>query len=87
MSDTYDITYQYSPSRGNHAWHVHSSLDERDVGLLLRMLHQLDRNCIVRQNATGRVVKVDSATDQPLTLLHLFFKSISDRNGKDADDE
>ena len=86
MSDTFTITYQYSPYRGNHAWHIHNGLDEEDAELLLRMLHQLDRNCRVRHNATGRVVKVDSATDQPLTLLHLFFKSISDRNGKDADD-
>ncbi len=80
--DTYDVTYQYSPRYGNHAWHLHSNLDREEADLMLRMLWVLDRNCRVRQNATGRVVEALFTTDQPLTLLHLFFKSISDRNGK-----
>ena len=79
---TYDITYQYSPG----AWNTHSALDSETAEIVLRMLQGMDRNCRVRQNATGRVVEVSIATIQPLTLLHLFFKRISDRNGKAADD-
>ena len=82
MSDTYDINYQYSPG-----WfHTHKGLDPVTADIVLRMLHGMGRKCRVRQNATGRLEKVPIATDQPLTLLHLFFKRISDRNGKDADD-
>ncbi len=82
MSDTYDTTYQYSQG----GWHTHLGLDSGTTDVLLRLLHEMGRKYRVRQKATGRVVEVSVATDQPLTLLHLFFKRISDRNGKDADD-
>ncbi len=82
MSDAYDITYQYSPG----GWNTHSALDPETADIVLRMLHGMGRKYRVRQNATGRIERVSIATDQPLTLLHLFFKRISDRNGKGTDD-
>lgn len=81
MNHTYDITYQYSLG----SWHTHYRVEASEVDELLRMLFELGRNCRVRHNATGEVVEVAVAGKEPLTLLHLFFKSISDRNGKDAD--
>jgi hypothetical protein len=80
MEDTYDITYQYSPSG---RWRVHPGLSALEGDLLLQMLTVLDRKCRVRQNATGRVVVVEPCTcgDLPPPLLHLFFKSISGRRG------
>ncbi|KKL89744.1 hypothetical protein LCGC14_1911610 [marine sediment metagenome] len=86
MDHTFDITYQYSPRRGRR-WHVQRDLDRGTAEVLLRMLFELGRNCRVRHNATGRVVEVVLTADQPLTLLHLFFKRISDRNGIVADGE
>jgi len=82
---TYDVTYQYSPAYGA-GWNTHTNLDEGQADLLLRMLTELTRNYRVRQNATGKVVEVIAvAGKEPLTLLHLFFKSISGRCGKVTD--
>jgi hypothetical protein len=83
-TSTYDVTYQYSPAYGA-GWNTHTNLDEGQADLLLRMLTELARNYRVRQNATGRVVDVAVAAERPLTLLHLFFKRISGRCGKDTD--
>jgi len=90
-NSTYDITYQYSPIRAplrgytHHEWHTHFNLDPEETDLLLRMLHEMRRNCRVRQNATGRIEEALARGIEPLTLLHLFFKSISDRNGSATD--
>ena len=83
-NSTYDVTYQYSPAYGA-GWNTHVSLDEGQADLLLRMLTELARNYRVRQNATGEVREVAVAVDRPLTLLHLFYKGISGRCGKDTD--
>jgi len=93
INSTYDVTYQYSPRRASlrgythHEWHTHFDLDPEEADLILRMLHEMRRNCRVRQNATGRVIEVEPRArgERPPLLLHLFFKSISDRNGIDTD--
>ena len=84
MDHTYDITYQYSPDF--MGWHTHHDLDSETADILLRMLHGMGRNCRVRQIATGRVAEALCITSEPLTLLHLFFKSISGKNGRDTDE-
>lgn len=80
--DTYDIIYQYEAGE----WSIHHDLDEGTANALLHMCDKIGRNCRVRQNATGQVVKALAHGREPLTLLHLFSKSISGRNGLDTED-
>ncbi len=83
MEPTYSITYQYKPEE----WHSHYRIDKETADMVLRILWKIGRNCRVRQNATGKVLEVKpEQSKEPLTLLHLFFKRISDRNGKDTDE-
>lgn len=83
MNETYDFTYQYKPD----GWHTHYDVDKDTAEMVLRMLWELDRDCRVRQNATGIVLEMPRGRGiEPLNLLHLFFKRISDRNGKVAEE-
>lgn len=88
INSTYDVTYQYLPHGVSPAeWRTHTQLDEGQADLLLRMLTELARKYRVRQNATGEVREVSLARgSKPLTLLHLFFKSISGRCGESTDE-
>ena len=79
--DTYSITYQYKARE----WQSHNDLDEGTADALLHLCCMMGRDCRVRQNATGRVEVVMGTDKAPLTLLHLFFKSISGRCGKVTD--
>lgn len=83
---TYDITYQYLADGASLLErHTHSNMDPEGAEMLLRFFRDINRNCRVRQNATGRIVEVAVAGKEPLTLLNLFFKSISGRCGKATD--
>lgn len=79
--ETYDIIYQYEVGE----WGIHHDLDEGTANALLQMCNTLGRNCRVRQNATGRVKRAVAGGKEPLTLLHLFSKSISGRCGSLTD--
>ena len=85
-----DITCGHQPFIGTgvspKAWHTHVAQDAETTDIILRMLSDMNRNCRVRQNATGRVVEVAPARGvRPPLLLHLFFIGISGRCGKDTD--
>lgn len=83
MCSMYSITYQYKPEE----WHSHYDIDQDTADMILRMLWSLSRNCRVRHNPTGLVREVNvEQGKEPLTLLHLFSKSISGRCGKDTDE-
>lgn len=72
-NDSVDIAYRLPNGR----WHRHSDVDAATAAITCRMLDEMGRAYKVRHNATGQI----EGSSGPLTLLHLFYNRISDRNG------